>query len=235
MAVEVVAKGKAKTLYTGSREDRLTMEYRDDTSAFDGRKTAALAGKGRVNNAINAHVMQALEVGGIPTHFVRVLSPVRAEVYRLQMLPLEAVVRNITAGSLCRRLGVESGLQLVPPLFELFFKDDALGDPLVTREHVRAFGWASDAQVDRIRELSLAANEVLEAMFSDIGLLLVDYKLEFGLRDGQMVLGDEFTPDGCRLWDAKTRTSLDKDRFRNDEGDVVESYEVVARRLGIDI
>ncbi|MCL4152224.1 UNVERIFIED_CONTAM: hypothetical protein GTU68_044160 [Idotea baltica] len=149
------------------------------------------------------------------------------------MIPLECVVRNIAAGSLCRRLGVEEGAELKPPTFELFLKNDDLGDPMVNESHAQSFGWATHEQIAEMRELTFQANEVLKAMFLEAEILLVDYKLEFGIHNGQMYLGDEFSPDGCRLWDANTREKLDKDRFRQGLGDVVESYELVGKRLGL--
>jgi len=180
-------------------------------------------------------VMGKLEEAGIPTHFEQLLSDEESVVKRLEMIPVECVVRNITAGSICRRLGVAEGQDLDPPTFEFFLKNDALHDPMVNEYHVRAFGWASDEEVAAMKELTFRVNDVLKRLFLDAGLLLVDYKLEFGRFDGAVVLGDEFTPDGCRLWDAKTRDKLDKDRFRQGLGGVVEAYEEVARRLGVSL
>ncbi|HNA20242.1 MAG TPA: phosphoribosylaminoimidazolesuccinocarboxamide synthase, partial [Agitococcus sp.] len=151
----------------------------------------------------------------------------------LTMIPVECVVRNYAAGSLCRRLGVTEGLELNPPTFELFLKNDALGDPMINESHVRSFGWATEAQLARMKELSFAVNDVLKALFAQGDMLLVDFKLEFGVFHDRIVLGDEFSPDGCRLWDKETRKKLDKDRFRQGLGEVVEAYEEVGRRLGI--
>ncbi len=225
--------GKAKSVYTTGEPGQLVLHFRDDTSAFDGEKVAQLARKGMVNNQFNAFIMQRLEAAGVPTHFVRLLSDDEALVRRLDMIPVECVVRNLAAGSLCRRLGVEEGLALEPPTFEFFLKNDRLHDPMINESHIRSFGWASEAEVERMKALTFRVNEVLKTLFLDAGLLLVDYKLEFGRLDGEVVLGDEFTPDGCRLWDAATREKLDKDRFRQGLGGVVEAYEEVARRLGI--
>ncbi len=225
--------GKAKTVYTTADPDRLILCFRDDTSAFDGEKTVRLARKGMVNNKTNAFIMEQLEKAGIPTHFERVLSSNESLVKRLDMIPLECVVRNITAGSICRRLGVEENMDLDPPTFEFFLKNDELHDPMVNEYHIRSFGWASDEEVATMKRLTFEVNDVLKQLFLDAGILLVDYKLEFGRYHGQVVLGDEFTADGCRLWDAATRKKLDKDRFRQDLGDVVEAYEEVARRLGV--
>lgn len=227
--------GKAKTVYTTADPDRLILHFRDDTSAFDGEKTAKLARKGMVNNKTNAFVMEQLEKAGISTHFERVLSSNESLVKRLDMIPLECVVRNISTGSLCRRLGVEEGLDLDPPVFEFFLKNDELHDPMVNEYHIRAFGWASDEEVATMKRLTFEVNDVLKQLFLDTGILLVDYKLEFGRYHGEVVLGDEFTADGCRLWDAATRKKLDKDRFRQGLGDVVEAYEEVALRLGVEL
>lgn len=228
-------RGKAKTVYATDDADLLLMHYRDDTSAFDGEKKAALARKGMVNNHINAFVMTRLAAVGVPTHFERVVGPQDSLVRRLDMVPVECVVRNVAAGSLVRRLGVTEGLALDPPLFELFLKNDALHDPMVNDDHVLAFGWATAAELARMRELSLAVNAVLKPLFAAAGITLVDYKLEFGRYRGELLLGDEFTPDGCRLWDASSGERLDKDRFRRDLGGVVEAYEEVARRLGVNL
>ncbi len=225
--------GKAKSVYASEDPDRLVLLFRDDTSAFDGEKTAKLARKGMVNNRFNAFIMQTLESAGVPTHFEALLSENESLVKRLDMLPIECVVRNITAGSICRRLGVAEGMDLEVPTFEFFLKNDELHDPMINDYHIRAFGWATDAEMVRMKELTFAVNDVLKKLYEDAGLLLVDYKLEFGRLAGSIVLGDEFTPDGCRLWDAETRKKLDKDRFRQGLGDVVEAYEEVATRLGV--
>lgn len=225
--------GKAKSVFATDDPDRLVLLFRDDTSAFDGKKVEQLSRKGAVNNRFNAFIMERLAAAGIPTHFERLLSETESLVKRLTMFPVECVVRNLAAGSLCRRLGVEEGRDLDPPTFELFLKNDALHDPMVNDSLAVTFGWASAAQLERMRELSYAVNAVLEPLFAGVGLLLVDYKLEFGRFHGEIRLGDEFTPDGCRLWDAETRKKLDKDRFRQGLGGVVEAYEEVAARLGI--
>lgn len=233
--VKELYSGKAKSVFTTDDPDRLILDFRDDTSAFDGEKTASLARKGMVNNKVNAFIMTRLEQAGIPTHFEELLSANRSVVKRLDMIPVECVVRNIAAGSICRRLGVKEGLDLEPPTFEFFLKNDELHDPMINDYHIRAFGWASEDEVSSMKELTFKVNDVLKALFLDAGLLLVDYKLEFGRYHGKVVLGDEFTPDGCRLWDAETREKLDKDRFRQNLGNVIEAYEEVARRLGVDL
>lgn len=230
---DLLYSGKAKSVYTTDDADLMILEFRDDTSAFDGKKIEQLARKGMVNNKFNAFVMTKLAEAGIPTHFQALLSDTESLVKRLDMIPLECVVRNVAAGSLVRRLGVEEGIDLNPPTFELFLKNDALGDPMVNEYHARSFGWAEEAHLDRMKELTFQVNAVLKQLFADGGMLLVDYKLEFGLFQGEVVLGDEFSPDGCRLWDAQTREKLDKDRFRQGLGNVIESYEEVGRRIGV--
>ncbi len=227
--------GKAKTVYTTDDPERLVLEFRDDTSAFDGEKVAQLARKGRVNNRFNAFIMERLQAAGIPTHFERLLSERESLVKRLDMLPVESVIRNVSAGSLCRRLGIEEGLDLEPPVQEFFLKNDALHDPMINESHMITFHWATEGEISRMKELTRQVNGVLQTLFADAGLVLVDYKLEFGRFRGELLLGDEFTPDGCRLWDRETREKLDKDRFRQGLGSVVESYEEVARRIGVEL
>lgn len=225
--------GKAKSIFATDDDNTLLMEFRDDTSAFDGRKITALNRKGLVNNHFNAFIMQKLEEAGIKTHLVSMIDDTKSLVRHLDMIPVECVVRNISTGSICRRLGVEDGLELTPPTFEFFLKNDELHDPMINEYHIRAFNWASDEEVREMTELTFATNAVLVPLFRDANIILVDFKLEFGRFNGELLLGDEFTPDGCRLWDADTREKLDKDRYRQDLGNVVESYEIAARRLGI--
>jgi len=226
--------GKAKSVYTTDDPDLMVMEYRNDTSAFDGQKLAKLDRKGMVNNRFNAFIMEHLEAAGVPTHFVRLLSETESLVKKLRMIPLECVVRNVAAGSITRRLGVQEGTELNPPTFELFLKNDELHDPMVNEYHVRSFGWAEESHLETMKTLTFKVNDILKRLFDTAGLVLVDYKLEFGLFQGEVVLGDEISPDGCRIWDKETGEKLDKDRFRQDLGNVIESYELVGRRLGIE-
>ncbi|RUO21877.1 phosphoribosylaminoimidazolesuccinocarboxamide synthase [Aliidiomarina haloalkalitolerans] len=226
-------RGKAKTVFTTDNPDFLVLEFRDDTSAFDGEKVEQLARKGMVNNKFNYFIMEKLAAAGIPTQMEALLSDNECLVKKLDMIPVECVVRNLAAGSLVRRLGVQEGLELNPPTFELFLKNDALHDPMVNESHVATFGWATADQMAEMKRLTFAVNDVLKPLFANAGMLLVDYKLEFGVFNGEVVLGDEFSPDGCRLWDKETRTKLDKDRFRQGLGGVVEAYEEVAQRLGV--
>ena len=233
---EELVSGKAKSIYRSDKHDEFIMRFRDDTSAFDGAQIAQLSNKGKVNNAINSFIMTYLQEKGIETHFIEQVSEQESRVRNLAMIPVEFVVRNRAAGSLCKRLGIERGLELSPPLFELFYKDDALGDPMITEAHAVTFGWAKVEDLRRGQELSIEINKHLSLLFAKAGMILVDYKLEFGkTQEGKILLGDEFTPDGCRLWDSKNMDSLDKDRFRESKGGVVESYMVVAERLGVKI
>lgn len=225
--------GKAKSVYTTDDDDYLIIHFRNDTSAFDGEKIEQLDRKGMVNNKFTAFIMEKLEEAGIKTHHVKLLSDEEAVVRKLDMLPIECVVRNISAGSLCKRLGVEEGVDLNPPTFEFFLKNDALHDPMLNDYHIRSFGWATDEEIEQMKTLTFQVNDVLKKMFADAGMLLVDYKLEFGRFKGELLLGDEFSPDGCRLWDTDTRKKLDKDRFRQGLGGVIEAYEEVGHRLGI--
>ena len=227
--------GKAKSVYLTDDDDFVILSFRDDTSAFDGEKVEQLSRKGEVNNKFNAFIMDYLQEAGIPTHFEKLLNANEALVKNMQMMPVECVVRNVASGSLCRRLGVEDGMVLSPPVFEFFLKDDALHDPMINEYHIETFGWAKADDVAKMKELTFKVNDSLQKLFADAGMILVDYKLEFGLFKGEVVLGDEFSPDGCRLWDADTRKKLDKDRFRQGLGGVIEAYEEVARRIGVEL
>ena len=226
-------RGKAKTVYTTDNPDLLILEFRNDTSAFDGLRIEQLDRKGMVNNKFNYFIMTKLREAGIPTQVEALLSDNEVLVKKLEMVPVECVVRNRAAGSLVKRLGVEEGKILNPATFELFLKNDALHDPMVNESHCKAFGWATDEQLATMKELSFKINTVLTELFDKAGLILVDYKLEFGLFKGEITLGDEFSPDGCRLWEKETLKKMDKDRFRQGLGGVIEAYEEVAKRIGV--
>ena len=226
-------RGKAKTVYATDDPDLLWLTFRNDTSAFDGEKKAQLDRKGEINNKINAYIMGRLDAAEIHTHFVRLVSDTEALVRKLTMIPVECVVRNVVAGSLAKRLGIPEGRVLSAPIFEFFYKNDALHDPMVNDSHVEVLGWATRDQIARMKALTFRVNDVLKPLFADAGITLVDYKLEFGMYRGEMLLGDEFTPDGCRLWDSATQEKMDKDRFRRDLGNVVEKYAEVATRIGV--
>ena len=233
--LNLISEGKAKSLYETSEASELLMVYRDDTSAFDGKKKEALKGKGEINNKFNAFIMEHLSNNGVETDFLKLVEKNESLVKRLDMLPVECVVRNIATGSLCRRLGVEEGIKFEDPLFEFFLKDDDLGDPLINDNHITAFGWGTEEEIATMKEITFRINHLLCKLFKEVGLILVDYKVEYGRSNGSLILGDEFTPDGCRIWDAETGESLDKDRFRKDLGDGVESYQIVAHKLGISL
>ncbi|MBI3148346.1 MAG: phosphoribosylaminoimidazolesuccinocarboxamide synthase [Betaproteobacteria bacterium] len=230
-------RGKAKTVYTTDDPAYLVMHYRDDTSAFDGAKIAQLAMKGETNNRFNAFIMEQLAAAGVGTHFVKLLNERESLVKNLKMIPIECVVRNVVAGSMAKRLGLSEGMPLVNPVFEFFYKSDALHDPMVNDYHILALGWASAADIEAMKTLTFKVNGVLKPLFAQAGLTLVDYKLEFGREAAKpqapLLLGDEFTPDGCRLWDSSSQEKMDKDRFRRDLGNVIEAYREVGRRIGV--
>jgi len=229
-------RGKAKTVYATDDPALVIMHFRDDTSAFDGTKVAQLPQKGETNNKINAFIMGKLAEAGIATHFVRTLNERDTLVKALKMIPVECVVRNVCAGSMAKRYGIAEGTRLAEPIFEFFYKSDALHDPLVNDDHIRVLGWASADEIAQMKALTHRVNAILQPLFSRAGIDLVDYKLEFGhplaQPAGPLVLGDEFTPDGCRLWDHTTQEKLDKDRFRRDLGEVIAKYREVAYRIG---
>ncbi|WP_416778385.1 phosphoribosylaminoimidazolesuccinocarboxamide synthase [Xenorhabdus budapestensis] len=226
-------RGKAKTVYATDNPDLLVLEFRNDTSALDGERIEQFDRKGMVNNKFNYFIMRKLEEAGIPTQMEQLLSENESLVKKLNMVPVECVIRNRAAGSLVKRLGVEEGMVLNPPLFDLFLKDDARRDPMVNESYCETFGWVSKEHLAEMKCLSYKANEVLSQVFDDAGLILVDFKLEFGLFKGKIVLGDEFSPDGSRLWDKQTMDKMDKDRFRQSLGGLVEAYEEVAHRIGV--
>lgn len=232
---EELYRGKAKTVYFTDDPERLILHFRNDTSAFDGEIIEQLDEKGAVNNRFNGYIMEKLQAAGIPTQMEKLLSADEALVKKLDMIPVECVVRNVAAGSIVRRLGVEEGKTLTPPTFEFFLKNDELHDPMINEYHIESFGWAEAEHIERMKALTFQVNEVLKELFDQGGMILVDYKLEFGLFNGEIHLGDEFSPDGCRLWDKETRRKLDKDRFRQGLGSVVESYKEIAQRIGLDL
>lgn len=226
--------GKAKSMYETDDPEVLIADFRDDTTAFNGVKLEQLSEKGSVNSRISTFIMQHLAAHEVPTHFIEQISDHEVAVRRLTMLPVECVVRNIAAGGVCNRLGVKAGLKLDPPLFVLFYKSDDLNDPMINDNHAVTFGWATREQLDEMKRLSLEINSLLQALFLEAGLIFVDAKYEFGIdNSGKIYLADEISPDSCRIWDVETGEVLDKDRFRKDMGNVVESYKVIAERLGV--
>ncbi|TDQ80445.1 phosphoribosylaminoimidazole-succinocarboxamide synthase [Dongia mobilis] len=232
-----IYEGKAKVLFEGPEPGTLVQYFKDDASAFNNQKKGTITGKGVLNNRISEYLMLRLGEIGIPTHFVRRLNMREQLVREVEIIPLEVVVRNVAAGSLSKRLGIPEGTQLPRSIIEYYYKSDELGDPIVSEEHITAFGWAMPQDLDEMINLALRVNDFLTGLMLGVGLRLVDFKLEFGRLyendEMRIVLADEISPDNCRLWDVKTGEKLDKDRFRRDLGNVEEAYQEVARRLGI--
>jgi len=231
MAATMIYEGKAKRIWTTEDPDRVLMEFKDDATALNGLKRGQIAGKGVVNARVTAVLMTMLANAGMPTHFVAQVDERRLLVRRLAMVPLEVVVRNVVAGSLAQRTGLAEGTPIEVPLVELYYKNDALGDPLLNDEHVVLLDAATPEELARLKSQARRINQLLSAFFLDRDLILVDFKLEFGRDGAELVLGDEITPDTCRLWDRATHEKLDKDRFRRDLGGVEQAYQEVLRRV----
>jgi phosphoribosylaminoimidazole-succinocarboxamide synthase len=232
-----IYEGKAKILFEGPEPGTLIQYFKDDATAFNNQKRAVLEGKGVLNNRISEFVMIGLERIGVPTHFIRRLNMREQLIRHVEIIPLEVVVRNVAAGSIVKRLGLEDGAALPRSIIEFYYKNDALGDPLVAEEHITAFNWANPQEIDDMMSLALRVNDYLSGLFSGVGIKLVDFKIEFGRQfEGDMmriVVADEVSPDSCRLWDMESGEIMDKDRFRKDLGGVTEAYREVARRLGV--
>ena len=231
--------GKAKILYKGPEDGTIIQYFKDDATAYNAQKKDSISQKGVLNNQISAHLLPALGHIGIPHHFIERISLREQLVHQVEIVPIEVIVRNVAAGSICPRLGLEEGTELPAPLIEFCVKDDALGDPVVAREHITMMGLADDDELDEIVMMTNRVNDFLSGLFFGIGVRLIDFKLEFGRleeEDGyRIVLADEISPDNCRLWDAQTNEKMDKDRFRRDLGGLIEAYSEIARRLGINI
>ena len=233
-----IYEGKAKILYEGPEPGTLIQYFKDDTTAFNAQKKAILEGKGVINNRISEYVMTRLNSIGVQNHFIKRLNLREQLIKEVEIVPLEVVCRNVAAGSLATRLGLEEGLQLPRSIIEFYYKKDELSDPLVTEEHITAFNWATTQEIDDMLAMTLRVNDFLSGLFGAVGITLVDFKIEFGrIYDDEdfsrLIIADEISPDSCRLWDTATNEKLDKDRFRKDLGNVIESYTEVARRLGI--
>ena len=232
-----IYEGKAKVLYEGPEPGTLVQYFKDDATAFNNKKQGVITGKGVLNNRISEHLMSRLNEIGVPTHFMRRLNMREQLIREVEIIPVEVIIRNYAAGTLVKRLGLKEGVQLPRSIVEYCYKNDELDDPLVSEEHITAFGWATPQELDDILSMSLRINDFLSGLFHGIGIRLVDFKLEFGRlwhgEDMRIVLADEITPDSCRLWDIETNEKLDKDRFRRDLGRVSEAYQEVARRLGL--
>ena len=230
--LEQVYEGKAKKVFKTDDPDLFIVDYKDDATAFNGLKKGTIVGKGVINNQMTNRLMQYLEKQGIPTHFVKELSARETLVKKVSIVPLEVIVRNISAGSFAKRYGVEEGIVFDTPTIEFSYKNDELGDPLLNSYHALALGLATQAEIDRIKELSFAVNDFLKAFMKAHNVDLVDFKMEFGrLSDGTIVLADEISPDTCRFWDSTTHEKLDKDRFRRDLGNVEDAYQEMMRRI----
>ena len=231
--------GKAKVIFDGPEDGTLIQYFKDDATAYNAQKKDVIAGKGVLNNYISQHIMEAVANLGIPTHFLGRVNDREQLIRKLEIVPIEIVVRNVAAGSICSRLGLEEGAPLPNTLVEFCLKDDSLGDPIIAAEHIVTFGWASEDELDQICEDTLRINDFLTGLFHAIGVRLIDFKLEFGrleTEDGvAILLADEISPDNCRLWDAQTNDKMDKDRFRRDLGGLIDAYQEIARRLGVTI
>lgn len=231
--LEMLYEGKAKKVFTTDVEDVLIVDYKDDATAFNGEKKGTIVGKGVVNNRMTNHIFKMLEEKGIPTHLVEELSDRETAVKKVEIVPLEVVVRNVAAGSFSKKLGIEEGFRLLAPTLEFSYKNDDLGDPMINDYYAIAIGAATREEIDRITELVFKINEILVAYFAEKNIDLIDFKVEFGRYKGEIILADEISPDTCRFWDSETHEKLDKDRFRRDLGRVEEAYEEVYRRLGL--
>ena len=233
----LVYEGKAKILYEGPEPGTLIQYFKDDATAFNAQKKGTISGKGVLNNRISEHLFTLLGQIGIPHHFIRRLNMREQLIRQVEIIPIEVVVRNVAAGTLSKRLGIEEGTQLPRTIIEYYYKDDALGDPMIADEHIACFGWATQEEMNDIADMAVRVNDFMCGLFAGIGIRLVDFKLEFGRiwenEYSRVILADEISPDGCRLWDTTTNEKLDKDRFRRDLGGEAEAYQEVARRLGL--
>ena len=232
-----IYEGKAKVLYEGPEPGTLVQHFKDDATAFNNKKHAVIEGKGALNNRISEYIFTRLEEIGVPTHFMKRINMREQLIRQVEIIPLEVVVRNVAAGSLATRLGLEEGSHLPRSILEFYYKNDKLNDPMVSEEHITAFNWATAQELDDIMALALRINDFLTGLFLGVGIRLIDFKIEFGRHfDGdfsRVILADEISPDSCRLWDIESNDKLDKDRFRRDMGGLIEAYQEVARRLGI--
>ena len=230
---ELLYEGKAKKVYTTENPDVLIVDYKDDATAFNGVKKGTIVGKGVVNNRMTNHIFKMLEEKGIPTHFIEELSDRETAVKKVEIVPIEVIVRNVASGSFSKKLGIEEGFRLLSPTLEFSYKNDELGDPMINDYYAVAIGAATREEIDKITELVFKINEILVDYFKSIKVDLIDFKVEFGRYKGQIILADEISPDTCRFWDSETHEKLDKDRFRRDLGHVEEAYEEIYRRIGL--
>lgn len=231
--LDMLYEGKAKKVFKTDVEDVLIVDYKDDATAFNGLKKGTIVGKGVINNRMSNHVFRLLEKEGVPTHYIEELSDRETAVKKVEIVPLEVIIRNVSAGSFAKKMGMEEGIRFISPTLEFSYKDDALGDPMINDYYAIAIGIATREEIDLIAKYAFKVNEVLCKYFESIGIELIDFKIEFGRYKGQIILADEISPDTCRLWDIKTHEKLDKDRFRRDLGNVEDAYQEVFKRLGI--
>ena len=230
---EQLYEGKAKKVYATENPELYIVSYKDDATAFNGEKKGTIVGKGSINNRMTNMLMQVLEKKGVPTHFVEELNDRETVVKKVSIVPLEVIIRNISAGSFAKRFGVEEGIVFDEPTIEFSYKNDELGDPLMNAYHAIALKLATREEIETIKKMAFTVNDTLKAYFLGLNIKLVDFKIEFGRYHGKIILADEISPDTCRLWDKDTHEKLDKDRFRRDLGNVEDAYEEVFRRLGI--
>jgi len=231
---ELLYEGKAKKVFTTDEPDALIVDYKDDATAFNGLKKGSICGKGAINNRMTNHIFKILEENGIPTHLIEELNDRETVVKKVEIIPLEVIVRNVAAGSFAKKLGIEEGTVLLSPTLEFSYKNDELGDPFINDYYALALGLASREEINRITELVFKVNDVVKKYFAECGIELIDFKVEFGRFHGEVILADEISPDTCRLWDINTREKLDKDRFRRDMGNVEDAYHEVFKRLGLE-
>ena len=227
----LIYEGKAKKIFTTGQPDEVLQYFKDDATAFNAQKRGTIVEKGVINNKVSERLFRLLEQSGVPTHFVERKSDREMLTKKVTIVPVEVVVRNLVAGSLAKRLGLKEGEAIQPPIVEWYYKNDALGDPLITDDHARLLNLATSEQLAEIRRLALKVNSVLQPFFAERRMILVDFKLEFGLHNGRLILADEISPDTCRLWDEGTKESMDKDRFRKDLGKIEEAYQEVLKRV----
>ena len=232
--VELLYEGKAKKVYTTEDPDVLIVDYKDDATAFDGQKKGTIVGKGAINNRMTNHIFKLFEKDGIPTHYIEELSDRETAVKKVEIIPLEVIIRNITAGSFAKKMGMEEGIVLKRPTLEFSYKNDDLHDPFINRYYALALDLATEEEINTIEKYAFQVNEIMKQYFGSLGIDLVDFKIEFGRYKGQVILADEVSPDTCRLWDKENHEKLDKDRFRRDMGNVEDAYNEVFRRLGIE-
>lgn len=230
---EQLYEGKAKKVFATSDPDLLIVDYKDDATAFNGLKKGTIVGKGVINNRMSNYLMQKLEKEGVETHFVEELSDRRTLVKRVEIVPIEVIMRNVVAGSLSKRTGLAEGAKPSMPVLEYYYKSDELGDPMINADHAIAFGWATEDELKTISATARKVNDYLVKFFAGVGVDLIDFKIEFGRYHGRVILADEISPDTCRFWDSKTKEKLDKDRFRRDMGGVEDAYGEMMRRIGL--